>query len=68
MAKPGLVHVRAAKAVGRWEKAYTPASEMKVPADFLTALESRQKVKQLFKTLNKSNKYVIAYGLATAKN
>jgi uncharacterized protein YdeI (YjbR/CyaY-like superfamily) len=33
MQEPGLVHVRAAKADGRWGAAYAPASEMKVPAD-----------------------------------
>lgn len=58
---------RPAKADGRWENAYHPASEMKVPADFLAALESRPKAKQFFETLNKSSRYVIAYRLATAK-
>jgi uncharacterized protein YdeI (YjbR/CyaY-like superfamily) len=67
MEEPGLVHVRAAKADGRWENAYSPASEMTVPADFLAALESRPEVKQFFETLNKSNQYAIAYGLETAK-
>jgi uncharacterized protein YdeI (YjbR/CyaY-like superfamily) len=61
------VHVLAAKADGRWENAYSPVSEMKVPADFLAALESMPEVKQFFETLNKSNRYVIAYGLTTAK-
>ena len=64
--EPGLVHVRAAKADGRWEKAYT-ASEMKVPADFLAALESMPKAKQFYETLSKSNRYAIAYGLESAK-
>lgn len=67
MQEPGLVHVRAAKADGRWENAYLPASEMKVPADFLAALESKSKAKTFFETLNKSSKYAIAYGLVTAK-
>ena len=62
----GLVHVRAAKADGRWENAYT-ASEMKVPADFLAALESMPKAKQFYETLTKSNRYAIAYGLESAK-
>ena len=62
----GLVHVRAAKADGRWKNAYT-ASEMKVPADFLAALESMPKVKQFYETLTKSNRYAIAYGLESAK-
>jgi len=33
------------------------ASEMKVPADFLVALENKPKAKQFFETLNKSNRY-----------
>ncbi|MHB1080321.1 MAG: YdeI/OmpD-associated family protein [Prosthecobacter sp.] len=67
MKEPGLVHVRAAKADGRWENAYHPASEMKVPADFLAALERKPKAKRFFETLNKSARYSIAYRLATAK-
>ena len=66
MMEPGLVHIRAAKADGRWENAYT-ASEMKVPADFLAALESNPEAKQFFESLNKSSHYVIAYGLTSAK-
>ena len=66
MKEPGLVHVRAAKEDGRWEKAYT-ASERKVPADFLAALESMPKAKQFYETLTKSSRYAIAYGLESAK-
>lgn len=66
--EPGLVHVRAAKADGRWKNAYLPASEMKVPADFLATLKSRPEAKQFFGTLDKSSRYAIAYGLITAKN
>lgn len=66
MMEPGLVHVRAAQADGRWENAYV-ASELEVPADFLAALASRPKAKQFFETLNKSSRYLIAYGLTSAK-
>ena len=66
MKEPGLVHVRAAKADGRWKNAYI-VSEMKVPADFLAALESMPKAKQFYETLNKSDRYAIAYGLESAK-
>jgi len=55
MMESGLVHVRAAKADGRWESAYV-VSEMTVP-----------KVKKFYSTLNKSDRYVIAYGLTSAK-
>ena len=66
MEAPGLVHVHSAKADGRWESAYV-TSEMEVPADFLAALERRPKAKQFFETLTKSNRYIIAQGLTSAK-
>ena len=66
MTESGLVHIRAAKADGRWENAYV-SSELKVPTDFLATLESKPKEKQFFETLNKSSRYVIAYGLTSAK-
>lgn len=66
MTESGLVHVRAAKADGRWENAYA-ASEMKVPEDFLAALNNKPKAKQFFESLTKSSHYVIAYGLTSAK-
>ena len=66
MTESGLVQVRAAKADGRWEYAYR-ASEIEVPADFLAALESKPKAKNFFETLNQSSRYVIAYGLISAK-
>lgn len=66
MTEHGLVHIRAAKADGRWENAYV-ISEMEVPEDFLLALNSNPKAKQFFESLNKSSRYVIAYGLISAK-
>jgi len=66
MMEPGLVHVSAAKADGRWDNAYV-VSEMKVPDDFIAALEGKHKAKQFFETLNKSSRYVIAHGLTSAK-
>jgi uncharacterized protein YdeI (YjbR/CyaY-like superfamily) len=66
MMESGLAHMRAAKADGRWENAYV-VSEMEVPADFLAALESKPNVRAFFETLNKSSRYVIAYGLISAK-
>ncbi len=65
--EPGMVHVRAAQADGRWEAAYAPASEMTVPADFLAALEERPAAKALFETLNRQNLYAIGYRLQTAR-
>lgn len=66
MTESGLVHIHAAKADGRWDNAYA-VSEMKVPADFLAALESKPMAKQYFERLTKSSRSVIAYGLTSAK-
>ena len=66
MTESGLIHVRAAKADGRWESAYV-VSEMEVPSDFLTELKSKPNAKKFYQTLNKSSRYAIAYGLTSAK-
>ncbi|MBU2923461.1 YdeI/OmpD-associated family protein [Colwellia sp. 1_MG-2023] len=66
MMEPGLVHIRAAKADGRWENAYV-VSEIEVPTDFLVALESKPSAKTFFEKLTKSSRYVIAHGLISAK-
>lgn len=66
MMETGLVHVREAKADGRWEKAYV-VSEIRVPTDFIEALENQLIAKLFFETLNKSSCSSIAYGLTSAK-
>ena len=67
MQEAGMVHVRVAQADGRWEAAYAPPSEMTVPEDFLAALEERPAAKAFYETLNKQNRYAIAYRLHTAR-
>lgn len=66
MMESGLVHVRAAKADGRWESAYV-VSEIEVPEDFIIALENKPNAKTFYQTLTKSSRYIIAYGLLSAK-
>ncbi|MBK1789978.1 YdeI/OmpD-associated family protein [Persicirhabdus sediminis] len=66
MHEPGLIHIRAAKADGRWDNAYA-TSEIEVPDDFIAALENKPSAKQFFQTLTKSNRYIIAHGLTSAK-
>jgi len=63
----GLAEVEAAKADGRWEKAYDSPAKMDIPDDFLKALARKPKAKAFFKTLNKTNLYSIAWRLQTAK-
>ena len=66
MKESGFVHIRAAKADGRWKNAYV-TSKIEVPEDFIAALESQPRIKQFFETLNKSSRYVIAHSLTSAK-
>ena len=63
----GLAEVEKAKADGRWEKAYDSPANMKVPDDFLKELSKKPKALAFFKTLNKTNKYSIAWRIQTAK-
>ena len=62
---PGLLQVSAAKADGRWARAYASPSAAQVPADFLEALAKDPQALAFFKTLNKSNTYAICYRLST---
>jgi uncharacterized protein YdeI (YjbR/CyaY-like superfamily) len=66
--KPGgLREVEAAKADGRWDSAYDPHSSMALPGDFLKELSKNKKARRFFDTLNKANRYAIAWRLQTAR-
>jgi len=67
MQEPGMRHVEAAKEDGRWENAYSPPSQMKVPPDFVETVNEKPVIKAFYNTLKKTNLYAIAYGLETAK-
>lgn len=63
----GQAAVDAAKADGRWARAYSPPREASVPADFLRALSKHKKALRFFEALNKTNRYAIIYRLNEAK-
>ena len=63
----GLAEIEAAKADGRWAKAYDSPAKMEIPDDFLKELSKKPKALAFFKTLNKTNLYSIAWRLQTAK-
>lgn len=67
MKESGLKEVERAKADGRWQQAYDSPTNMKVPEDFLKEISKNKKAKEFFETLNKSNKFAIAFQLHTAK-
>ncbi len=63
----GLEAIKAAKADGRWERAYDGSAAMVVPEDFIKELKKNKKAYEFFLTLNKANTYAIAWRLQTAK-
>ncbi len=67
MKPAGLEEVEAAKADGRWGRAYDSPSAMQIPEDFLNALSKDKKAQAFFETLNKANTYAIAWRLQTAQ-
>lgn len=67
MMPAGLAEVARAKADGRWDAAYDKPSEMVLPDYFLDALSNNPKAQEFFQSLNKANKYAIAWRLQTAK-
>ena len=67
MRPAGLKEIAAAKADGRWGRAYDSPSKTTVPADFLTLLSKNRKANAHFKTLSKANIYAITWRLQTAK-
>jgi uncharacterized protein YdeI (YjbR/CyaY-like superfamily) len=63
----GLAEIEQAKSDGRWARAYDSPKNMVVPADFLKELKKNKKAYKFFETLNKTNKFAIAFRLHNAK-
>ncbi|MEK7945293.1 YdeI/OmpD-associated family protein [Pigmentiphaga sp. YJ18] len=67
MQSTGLAEVQAAKADGRWDAAYAPASSAQVPPDLQAALDAAPRAAEFFATLKGANRYAILYRVSTAK-
>ncbi|OFY49501.1 MAG: bacteriocin-protection protein, YdeI/OmpD-associated family [Bacteroidetes bacterium GWF2_41_31] len=67
MKPAGREQIEAAKADGRWDRAYDSPVNMTMPEDFLTELAKNEKALAFFKTLNKTNTFAIGWRLQTAK-
>jgi uncharacterized protein YdeI (YjbR/CyaY-like superfamily) len=63
----GLAQVEAAKADGRWDAAYAPASRAEVPTDLQAALDRSPKAAEFFGTLSGANRYAILYRIGAVK-
>lgn len=67
MQPAGSAEIEAAKADGRWEAAYAPASTAQPPADLQAALDASPRASAFFATLTGANRYAILYRVGAAK-
>ena len=67
VAPAGLAEIEAAKADGRWDTAYAPASTAAEPEDLTAALDAAPAARAFFDTLTGANRYAILYRVQTAK-
>lgn len=67
MRESGRAQIEAARADGRWEAAYAPASTAQVPSDLQDALDANPKAAEFFSTLKGANRYAIIYRIGAVK-
>ncbi|KAL8992835.1 MAG: hypothetical protein Q9188_007486 [Gyalolechia gomerana] len=66
MRPAGIAAVEAAKADGRWERAYAGPATMQVPRDFATALAAEPTAAAVFEKMNKTERYSVLWRVQTA--
>ncbi|WP_310321628.1 YdeI/OmpD-associated family protein [Hydrogenophaga palleronii] len=66
MQVPGYAQIEAAKADGRWARAYDGARTSAVPEDLLAALEAEPRAKAFFATINAANRYAVLWRIQAA--
>ena len=66
MQPAGQAQIDAAKADGRWDKAYDGARTSTVPDDLQAALDASPQAKAFFATINASNRYAVLWRVQTA--
>jgi uncharacterized protein YdeI (YjbR/CyaY-like superfamily) len=63
----GRAAVEAAKADGRWERAYASPSKATVPDDLAAAIEANAAAKRAFATLSGANRFSVIYRVQAVK-
>ncbi len=63
----GLKHVEAAKADGRWDRAYASGKDMKIPDDLQAAIDAEPKAKAMLARLSEQNRFALAFRVHNMK-
>src|SRR5690349_14218033 len=61
MTAHGLREVEAAKADGRWDRAYKSGKDMKIPDDLQAAIDAEPEAKAMLATLSAQNRFALAF-------
>ena len=61
MSEHGLAQVNAAKADGRWARAYSSGKAMKIPADLQAAIEVEPAARAMLPRLSEKNRFALAF-------
>lgn len=67
MTEFGLRHVEAAKADGRWDRAFPRRKDLKIPDDLHAAIDANPKAKEMLGKLSPLNRYVLASSVHSMK-
>lgn len=63
MTEHGFREVNAAKADGRWGRAYASGKALQIPDDLRVAIDAEPKAKKMLATLTEQNRYALAFRL-----
>jgi uncharacterized protein YdeI (YjbR/CyaY-like superfamily) len=61
MTEHGLRQVEAAKADGRWDRAYKSGKDMKIPDDLQAAIDADPKAREMLAKLSEQNRFALAF-------
>ena len=67
MTEHGLREVEAAKADGRWDRAYGSGKEMKIPDDLQAAIDAEPKARKMLAGLSAQNRFALAFRVHNMK-
>lgn len=67
MTDHGMVQVEAAKADGRWDRAYGAGKDMKIAEDFQAAIDAAPEAKAMLGKLTEQNRFALAFRVHNMK-
>ncbi len=67
MTDHGRVHVKAAKADGRWDKAYGSGKNLKIPDDLQAAIDAEPAAREMLGKLTEQNRFALAFRIHNLK-